>query len=116
MTEAPTVRRKLDVLCRLNPSRMQYITLGRMSARRKPCGRFVSAFEHIRECGYWDADLATPLEMIPKFCEILESTGKHMVIGSRVRLLGRNVQRRAIRHYLGRLFDLCQYYSWSSDL
>jgi glycosyltransferase involved in cell wall biosynthesis len=101
--------RKLDALCRLNPLRMQYITLGKNVGKAEAVRKgFVSAFEgDFENVGYWDADLATPLEMIPKFCEILESTGKHMVIGSRVRLLGRNVQRRAIRHYLGRLFATC---------
>lgn len=104
-----STEKKLDALCRLNPLRMKYLTLeknvGKAEAVRKG---FVSAFErNFENVGYWDADLATPLEMIPKFCEILESTGKRMVIGSRVRLLGRNVQRRAIRHYLGRLFATC---------
>jgi hypothetical protein len=88
---------------------MQYITSGRNVGKAEAVRKgFVFAFErNFENIGYWDADLATPLEMIPKFCEILESTGKRMVIGSRVRLLGRNVQRRAIRHYLGRLFATC---------
>jgi len=54
--------------------------------------------------GYWDADLSTPLTTIPRFCELLNSQGISIVIGSRVRLLGRRIQRRAIRHYLGRIF------------
>jgi dolichyl-phosphate beta-glucosyltransferase len=55
--------------------------------------------------GYWDADLATPLEMIPEFEKILqEQPGLDIVIGSRVRLLGRSVERRAVRHYVGRVF------------
>lgn len=55
--------------------------------------------------GYWDADLSTPLEELPSFWEVLEhDSGIESVFGARVNLLGRSIQRRAIRHYLGRIF------------
>ena len=54
--------------------------------------------------GYWDADLATPLAEIPRFVETLDAhPDLEILFGSRVQLLGRTIDRRAWRHYLGRV-------------
>jgi dolichyl-phosphate beta-glucosyltransferase len=54
--------------------------------------------------GYWDADLATGLDEIPRFVRILDEHPEYeIVFGSRVKLLGRTIERRALRHYPGRI-------------
>lgn len=55
--------------------------------------------------GYWDADLATPLNELPTFVNILdERPDTDLVLGSRVRLLGRHIERKFYRHAYGRVF------------
>ncbi len=56
-------------------------------------------------CGYFDADLATPLAEIPRFVECLDADPeREIVYGARVALLGRRIVRSPVRHYLGRVF------------
>lgn len=56
--------------------------------------------------GYWDADLATGLEEVLLFRRVLIERDEVVgVLGSRVRLLGREIERRPMRHYLGRVFS-----------
>ena len=55
--------------------------------------------------GYYDADMATPAAELLRLVEIIEGySGLSVVMASRVRLLGYDVRRPALRHYLGRLF------------
>jgi glycosyltransferase involved in cell wall biosynthesis len=55
--------------------------------------------------GFWDADLATPLEQVRNFLDLMaERPELHLVLGARVRLLGHQIHRQPMRHYLGRCF------------
>ena len=52
---------------------------------------------------YWDADLSAPLSELGAFVALCESRPDiDVVIGSRVKLMGRTIERLAWRHYLGR--------------
>ena len=54
--------------------------------------------------GFWDADLATPLEEILEFHRIYLNNNYSMICGSRINMLGRIINRSFFRHYLSRIF------------
>lgn len=96
----------LDALCQQNPRQFTALhlpkNLGKAGAVR---AGFTQAFTgRYGAVGFWDADLATPLAEIKNFCALLADSGCQIVLGSRVRLLGRQIERQAARHYLGRIF------------
>lgn len=66
----------------------------------------VAAFEEQpRFAGYWDADLAAPLsELQALIDQLVLHPELDIAMGSRVKMLGRRIERRAFRHYAGRLF------------
>ena len=61
-----------------------------------------------RWLGYWDADLATPLEEVCMFAELAQ-TQPHirLLCGSRILRMGANIRRHWYRHYPGRIIATC---------
>lgn len=56
--------------------------------------------------GFWDADLATPLDLVGDFVRVLDRRrGVDVVLGCRMPLLGHCVHRRPLRGLLGRAFS-----------
>lgn len=100
-------RAVLQDLVRSRPDACRLIDLAHNQGKAEAVRRgMLSAFERRPEyVGFWDADLATPLSEIPSFLHALEEDPRRqMVFGARVKLMGRSIDRRAVRHYLGRVF------------
>jgi len=54
--------------------------------------------------GYLDADLSTPPAQIDDLRAALARPGVQVAIGARIGMLGYDIERSAVRHYLGRVF------------
>lgn len=97
----------LAKLCAANPSRFERVELacntGKAEAVRQGMRRALA--DRPALVGFWDADLATPLEAIRQFRDVLASREEvDAVVGSRIPLLGRRIERHPARALLGRTF------------
>jgi dolichyl-phosphate beta-glucosyltransferase len=97
----------LESLSHRLPAAVSWIALpsnaGKAEAVRQ--GVLAALADKARIIGYWDADFATPLSSIDDFLAVLHARPDVIgVLGSRIRRLGAAVERRALRHYAGRLF------------
>jgi glycosyltransferase involved in cell wall biosynthesis len=97
--------RMLDGFAAEYPGRVRALhlatNLGKGEAVRR--GVLAAAEDAPRLIGYWDADLATPLDAIPDFVACFADSAVQIVLGSRVQLLGRRIRHSAWRHYAGRV-------------
>lgn len=98
----------LASLCRRLPDRLRSLTLERNCGKAEAVRRGVLAAleSHPPLVGFWDADLATPLDAIDSLlAAVTGEPGRiEIAMGSRVRLLGRHIARNPVRHYVGRVF------------
>ena len=100
-------RSVIEALAQKHPDSIATLVLPQNAGKAEAVRQgFLEAFKNKPPyVGFWDADLATPLEDIPTFMALLDDRPDiEMIFGSRVNLLGRFIQRKATRHYLGRIF------------
>jgi glycosyltransferase involved in cell wall biosynthesis len=99
-------RQKLDELVTRLSVRASVLSLEQNSGKAEAVRRGVN---HVLDwnsayVGYWDADLATPLAVIREFSDLLDRNPHlQMIMGARVQLLGRHIERSPLRHYAGRI-------------
>ena len=99
--------RMLREMCSRSPDQLRTRSLARNSGKAEAvrAGLIDACGTGVEYIGFWDADLATPLEDIDTFARILdERPDLQWVFGSRVNLLGRSVHRALVRHWVGRVF------------
>ncbi len=81
------------------------LTRNRGKAEAVRAGMLKAASEGAERAGFFDADLATPLAEASRMGEVLDAhPGVDMVLGARVQLMGRVIERKKWRHYAGRIF------------
>lgn len=99
-------RALLESLAAEDPSRFSVLALEHNSGKAEAVRRgILAALERGPDFfGFWDADLATPLDQIALFLDVFALRPEiEMVFAARVRLLGRSISRNPARHYFGRV-------------
>ncbi|HEX3315344.1 MAG TPA: glycosyltransferase [Gemmataceae bacterium] len=100
----------LDGLQRSDPGQFDVLHLpvnrGKAEAVRQ--GMLRSIATGAEWVGFWDADLSTPIEAVSEFKHVLERRADiRIVLGTRLPILGRSIQRRWKRRHAGLLFARC---------
>lgn len=96
----------LETLVERSNGTAETITLAQNAGKAEAVRRgLLRALETDAEVvGYFDADLATPLEEIPAMVDYFDDPNVLAVTGARIQLHGGNIERHPLRHYAGRVF------------
>lgn len=99
----------LQRLCADSGGRAQAIRLERNVGKAEAVrmGMSSALLRGAEVVGYFDADLATPPSDMLRLLDMLAEVRLDVAIGSRVALMGARIERRPLRHYLGRVFATC---------
>ncbi|HCE45733.1 MAG TPA: glycosyl transferase family 2 [Lentisphaeria bacterium] len=83
-----------------NSGKAEAVRMGMMHLKTMP------VFEEIEFAGFWDADLATPLEELDGMLKFTDGIcpAADAVFGSRIYRLGSVIQRSRTRHLISRIF------------
>jgi len=120
LSEAPDARlcfvddgstdRTYEILSDIRERHPDNVCLLRLSANKGKAEAVRAGILHglshsARGCvGYWDADLASPLDQLKLFDMETVVGGWQVLMGCRHQRLGTDIRRKAVRHYLGRCF------------
>ena len=101
---------RLRALAAARPDRIAVLSLpencGKGEAVRR--GLRAALAERPALVGYVDADLSTPVGEILRLLRFAdEHAAAEVAMGSRIAFLGADIERRAVRHHLGRVFATC---------
>lgn len=102
--------RTADVLASLAASRPRQFELLQLDENRGKAEAVRRGMVHALHTssgyvGFIDADLAAPLEEIPRMIDVLDRRSEvRAVVGSRIGLAGHSIRRRPVRRLLGRCF------------
>jgi dolichyl-phosphate beta-glucosyltransferase len=102
-------RTRLSALAARRPERIAALPLPRNGGKAEAVRRgMLAALDGGADVvGYIDADLATPGPEVLRLLETIQGAAAQVVMGSRIALLGYQIERSESRHYLGRLFASC---------
>ena len=96
----------LAILHEAHPTQIEVLSLSRNSGKAEAVrqGLLYAAAGSYTFVGYWDADLATPLDAIPDFTNIAQRYAEvEVVYGARLQLLGHRVHRTLSRRIISRI-------------
>ena len=102
-------RTRLSALAAQRPERITALALPRNGGKAEAVRRGMLAALNgpAAVVGYFDADLSTPGPEVLRLLQVMEDGTAEVVMGSRIALLGNQIERKASRHYLGRVFATC---------
>ncbi len=98
----------LRQICQETPNRFFFLNILTNSGKAQAVRAgllFGQTLGNYTYSGFMDADLATPLSELPYLLDYAEFMGgnKKFIFGSRIKILGSQIDRNSLRHYFGRI-------------